>query len=192
MKARENPFRSDALAKLRYRLPEDALERLADRVQHGTCFSEITGPEGTGKTTLMEDLRARLQSRGCPTVWLRLTRDSSPGERRTAVRNLKRMDPEIIALFDGGEVLGRLNWIRLRHFLRRQSIRGVATLHRTRGLPLLHQTTQNLEVAESLVEELVGPEAFRPLRPTVRETFTAHQGNLREVFRACYWVCAKQ
>jgi len=192
MKAHENPFSASAVAKLRYRLTEEALHALAQRACATAPLCAIVGPEGTGKTTLLEDLEAPLRRIGRQVLWLRLNRESSAAERQATKEALTRLRPQDTCLLDGGEVFSRWEWWQLKRQLRRSSGQAIATLHSARGFPVLHQTKPDWGVVQSLVRELSGPDPTGNLNQIAQESFHANGGNAREVFRTCYWSCVKR
>ena len=188
MRASENPFRSEAVARLRYRMPGPELEALAARVAKSMPYSCLLGPEGTGKTTLMEDLEPLLEKQGLRIHWLRLTTESSKHERRAVLDALARANQKDCFLFDGGEILGAIHWWQIKRLLRKNACHMIATLHRSRNLPTLHQTLPDWELTKSMVKELCADD----LEQVARCAFEASHGNVREVFRACYWACAQK
>jgi hypothetical protein len=147
----------------------------------------IVGPEGRGKTTLLEDVGVRLRSeRGLCVKWLRLTRAEPAFDRRwlrTFFAGVTRRD---VLLFDGAEQMGRLAWWA---FLRKaRRARGlVITSHRPGLLPTLVECETSPELLEAIVRELVGDTERLP----VRELFNRYDGNVREALRHLYDLCAE-
>ena len=110
MRARDNPFATAYVHRIRYRFDgltwEQFLERLAQRNYQGA----IVGPEGAGKSTLLEDLRPRLTERGFEPLPLRLTREA-PRFSRTILRELAAtLTPRHVVLLDGAEQMSRWAW----------------------------------------------------------------------------------
>ena len=72
---------------------------------------------------------------------------------------------------------------------RRRGFRIMATLHRERGLPVLHNHPTDWPLVRELVAGLAGSAYHEELEIVAREAFTTYGGNVREVFRACYFFC---
>lgn len=190
MKAENNPFRSNAIAELRFRLDASEKRDLVERLHANGWRGCILGQEGTGKTTLLEDLEGPLRDEGIRVGWIRLNLDSTAADRRLAVARISRMRRDQCCFFDGGEVLGWLSWRRLIWSVDRHGCGLVATVHRPCPLPVVHRTNPELDQTVSLVRHLAGAHWSNELEGTARAAFREHHGNAREVFRACYWHCA--
>lgn len=180
MRARENPFRSDRLLSLRYRLQQGTWEGLLARFESLGRRAAIVGPNGTGKTTLLEDLAPRFLERGWRVRELRL--DEETPDYDPAV--LEALTPRDVILFDGAEQLGRFAWS---SFERRSRGAGglLITVHRPGRLPTLLETRTSPELLAGLVDQILGDssEEVRPLAPGL---FSKHRGNLREALRDLY------
>lgn len=190
MRARDNPFAAQRILRLRYRLSgttwEEVLERLAV-LEHRAA---VVGPHGRGKTTFLEDLRDRLEDRGFRTRFVVLHRGDrrlTPLQEESLFAGLSRED---VLLLDGAEQLGRLAWLRVR---RRSRAAGglVVTSHRPGLLPTLFNCRTSPDLLDSLVRDLLGPEA-ETLSPTSEELFARHGGNLRNALRELYDVYAEK
>lgn len=174
MRARDNPFRSGRVEKLRYRLPQgltwdDLLDRLA-ALRHRAA---IVGPHGRGKTTLLEELAVRLAKEGFRVRTVTLRQE----ERR--VGRILRLGADEILLLDGAELLGRLAWLRVR-FACRHAAGLIVTSHRPGLLPTLLECETTPELLAELVMELTG----KALETS--DVFVRHEGNLRLAFWDLY------
>jgi hypothetical protein len=184
MLAKHNPFRTEQVLRVRYRLSGTTWEDLLTRLAALDCRAAILGPEGSGKTTLLEDLAPRLRARGLRPrqVRLRATERSFPrGFLRRLFAEVTQGD---VILFDGAD---HLRWLAWRRFLRRSRAAGglVVTSHGAPLLPPLIECSTSVELLEGIVEELLGAEAI-VLRPRLPDLFQRHRGNLREVLREAY------
>lgn len=186
MRARDNPFAAQRVLRLRYRLSGTTWEEILHRLAHLEHRAAVVGPHGRGKTTFLEDLRDRLEARGFHTRTVVLHR----GDRRlTPLQEeslFARLSQEDVLLLDGAEQLGRLAWLRVRR--RSRGAGGlVVTSHRPGLLPTLLDCRTSPELLDSLVRDLLGPEA-ETLSPSLEELFARHGGNLRNALRELYDV----
>lgn len=188
MKARDNPFATDRVHRIRYRLAEQEWTALERKLCESSRRGAIVGPEGSGKTTLLEDIAARLQRDGWRAKWLRLTRERprfAPAELKRFFAELSRRD---VILFDGAEQLGGWAW---RRFVRRCRRSGglLITSHRTGLLPTLHECSTSPQLLFDIVAELHPPAAAPSgvqLRELTDSLFISHCGNVRDALRSLY------
>jgi energy-coupling factor transporter ATP-binding protein EcfA2 len=193
MKAAENPFRSSAIDKVRFRIPPEELASLASKtLSEGYRCCCLLGPEGSGKTTLLEDLEPILRERPQPIHFYRLREESSRLDRSKVMKSILQLGPDDICLLDGGEVLHWTAWLSLRRAARTRKFRLIATLHRNRGLPVLYRTNPDWATTSQLVVSLAGHTMCPTLESIARKAFTDNSGNVREVFRACYIALMNQ
>jgi len=150
----------------------------------------LLGPEGSGKTTLLEDLEPYLQAIGFEIHWISLQEDAGRKERRGAIDRMRHYRETDACLLDGGEVLSRWQWRSVLRLSGRQGFRLIATLHHERGLPVLRRHETSWELARELVAGLAGEHYSEDLESAARRAFEQGGGDLREVFRACYFHCA--
>lgn len=192
MKADENPFRSSAVADLRYEIDSGARDALVARLERNHWRACILGPEGTGKTTLMEDLEAPVAARGKRVVWVRLSLDSRPPEVSRALAVIRELGPDDVVFLDGGEVLGWLRWWQVQRLVRVAGAGLLATVHLRRFLPVIHETRRDPNRVLDLARRLAGPHWSVDLAFVAEAACRDSRANAREVFRACYKYCAEQ
>lgn len=186
MKASENPFRSSEIDRIAYRFSSGSLEQLLRRLMHSnTRLWCLTGPEGTGKTTLLENIAEALPADTAIRVRY-LNEDSSPGEKRAVLGEANEDVPESVLFLDGGEVLSRLQWWVLKKSIRENRLRLVATVHRNPGLAVLHQCGTGWNQVDTLIRERAGRHFDDTLASLAHAAFRESHGNVREVFRRCY------
>jgi hypothetical protein len=184
MRARDNPFAVHRLHALRYRLGNGGWDVLLGRLRELAGRAAIVGPEGSGKTLLLEELAGRLAATGLAPRILTLTK----GERR--LRRDERglvagAGPGEILLVDGADELSFLAWSSLVR-ASRAAAGLVVTTHRPGLLPTLWTCSTSAELLADLVRELLGEEAAAALAPRLAVLFTEHAGNLRAALRALY------
>ncbi|HVR84286.1 MAG TPA: hypothetical protein VMU54_08245 [Planctomycetota bacterium] len=184
MRARDNPFRSDRVLSVRYRLECGTWEELLERFDALGRRAAIVGPQGSGKSTLLEDLAPHFRDRGGSVCPLRLDAGLPRFEKEFLHDFLASLTPRSVIFFDGAEQLGRMAWSR---FERRSRMAGglLVTLHRPGRLPTLLETRTSPELFDSLVRQILGDRAgeVRSLMPRLYEK---HGGNLRDALRELY------
>ena len=181
MRARDNPFRTEQVLRVRYRLASGTWDGLLDRFDALGRRAAIVGPQGSGKTTLLEDLAPRLRSRGFGVRELRLDTETPRFEPGVLDRFFASLESRDVILFDGAEQLGFLAWSRFER--RARAAAGLAiTVHRPGRLSTLLETSTSPELLDDLVEEILGDRA--PER--TRGLFEKHGGNLRDALRELY------
>jgi hypothetical protein len=190
VRARDNPFAAQRILRLRYRLSGTSWEEVLERLAALGHRAAVVGPHGRGKSTFLEDLRARLEDRGLHTravVLHRGERRLTPLQEESLFAGLSRED---VLLLDGAEQLGRLAWLRVR---RRSLAAGglVVTSHRPGLLPTLIDCRTSPELLASILRDLLGPEA-ETLAPAAEELFARHGGNLRHALRELYDLYASR
>lgn len=184
MRARDNPFATAHVHRIRYRLPDGLTwEELLARAASMNWRAAIVGPEGTGKTTLLEDFAPKLIKRGFEVVWLRLTREA-PRFAPATLRELVSLHTGQVILFDGAEQLSRWAWWRFLRLARRAG--GLLiTSHRPGLLPTLLECDTTPELLAEIVADLL-TEAPKDHCAEARRLHRQHQGNLREALRELY------
>jgi hypothetical protein len=190
LRARDNPFSTDRVLAVRYRLPEAGWDELLARLAGLRYRAALVGPQGAGKTTLLEDLAPRLAARGFRAHLVRLRE----GERRLPAgeRALPgRLGPRDLVLLDGADALVRPAWLALR--LRTRAAGGlVVTSHRPGLLPTLHECATSPGLLAGIVRDLLdaGAGAAPCRREALDGLFSRHGGNLRDALRELYDVWA--
>jgi len=183
MKARENPFRTECILRVRYRLQGRSWGDLMDCLSRLGYRAAIIGPEGSGKTTLLEDLAPMLRARGFGAPYVRF--DGAVRAQGDPCGELAERD---VLLLDGADALPRRAWRRIRR--RCTSAAGlVVTSHVPGLLPTLHECSTQPDLLEQIAVELA-VRAADAFRATARRLFTTHEGNLRTALRELYDIYA--
>lgn len=182
MRAQDNPFRSQRVEAVRYRLAGTTWEELLGRLKELRYRAAIVGPHGHGKTTLLEDLASRLAVQGfrIRSASLHDGQRWLSAEQRKAL--LRELTPRDLLLLDGAEQLSRLAWLHLRWRSRRAGGL-VVTSHSPGLLPTLYECRTTPELLAGIVRDLLGTEESGV---PVEELFARHGGNVREALMELY------
>jgi hypothetical protein len=175
----------DNILNVRYRFVDGVdWDRLLDRFAVLKRRAAIVGPRGSGKTTLQEDLAARLEEQGETIRWLRFNRENRRQVQGRIDSVLAAAGPEELLFVDGAEQLGPISW---RRFLgRAASFAGlVITLHTPGRQPTLIDCRTTPELLYEIVETITPPDET-PSRRQLDDLFLQHQGNLRLCLRELY------
>lgn len=184
MRARDNPFRTEQLERLSYRLQTTTWPKLWMRLETLRFRAAIVGAHGTGKTTLLEELGNRLRERGWSTLHIRCDAEHRTVPRDFKVGLSKRSAGEPIVLFDGAEQLRPPAWWWFRHRL--WPTGGlIITTHRAGRLPTLLECHTSADLLAELAGQLL-ERADEGVRATAKSLFRNHRGNLRDALREWY------
>jgi len=152
-------------------------DSLLARLRDNGWWGQITGPHGSGKSTLVYTLLPRLQAAG----------------RRVEIYSLHRRDSiaswnaSTQIVVDGCEQLGWLQRTWLKWTCRRRGTGLLATAHRDVGLPPLWTAETGVELAQRIVTRLLGQGDAGWLHTgQVERLFAEHRGNMRELLFALY------
>ena len=178
MRARDNPFSAQRVLAIRYRLSGVTWDEMLARLDALHSRAALVGPHGHGKTTLLEDLGARLAERG---FRVRTVTLHDGGRRLDAIQRkilFHDLTPADVLLLDGAEQLGRLPWLEVR--TRTRAAGGlIITYHRLGLLPTLHECRTTPGLLAEIVEELAG-------EGVPADLFDRHGGNVRDALRELY------
>src|SRR5689334_3906081 len=111
MKARDNPFTTARVLRIRYALPDDDWPGLLRRLAQQDYRAAIVGPHGSGKTTLLEDVQDRLRASGVPLVSLRLDTAKPSFTRAELAACFATVTPAHVICLDGAEQLTPWAWL---------------------------------------------------------------------------------
>jgi hypothetical protein len=189
MRARDNPFATERVLRIRYRLPDGDWPGLLARLEQQRYRGAIVGPHGSGKTTLLEDLQEQLCAGGVPVVTLRLDSTKRAFARGELDACFAASTAAHVICLDGAEQLSRLAWTSFE----RRARRLIITSHRAGRLPTLHTCATSEHLLEDIVSRLLTAARSTETAPptTSRELFLRHRGNLRDALREMYdWYAA--
>ncbi|MBN2310524.1 MAG: AAA family ATPase [Candidatus Hydrogenedentes bacterium] len=189
MKARDNPFATARLHRLAYRPEGWTWDGLFERLHALDCRAAVVGPKGSGKTALLDELAHRLSAGGRRAAAIRIDGEDAFQKRLDArLTELAPFSTDDVVLLDGADRLGPWAWRRL---VRRTADAGglVITSHRPGRLPTLVECTASPELLDALLRR-IEPDNADQMRDAAHALFRQHSGNLRDVFRGLYDMCA--
>jgi hypothetical protein len=183
MRAADNPFSVDRIHQLRYQPRGWNWDSLLARMQSLRYRAAIVGPEGSGKTTLMEDLAQRLILRGFQPRFATLTRQ----ERRLDPQVLDWLDHQAgardLLCLDGAEQFGPIRWRWMLH--RCRNLGGLLiTTHKPGRLMTLVQCDTDPPLLLDLIQRLQ-PDLDFSIEDTTN-LLKQHDGNIRLALRSMY------
>jgi hypothetical protein len=157
MRARDNPFRTECLLQVRYRLQGMTWAELLSRCERLGYRAALVGAHGSGKTTLIENLEPRLIDRGFRTRFIRLDAEHRRFDSDFLKDLFAGLTERDILLFDGAEQMNPFAW----HWFRQRS-RGasglIITTHQPGRLPTLWECRTSSELLARIAAELLGVE----------------------------------
>jgi len=183
MRPRDNPFTTDRIEALSFRLPAGLTwESFLDRCSAAKWRGAVVGPQGSGKTTLFEQLVPKVQERGFVPHLFRVRADSTVAERQTLFTKVRSLRAPDLLLLDGAEQLTTREWLTV-HSAAGGAAGCLITVHRTGRLPTLLETKTSPALLIELAAELAGE---RLTNAEAAALFKRHFGNLRECLRTLY------
>lgn len=168
-----------------YLFPPDAsCETLLMRLEQNGWFGQIVGPHGSGKSALVATLIAALRAGSHPVELIEL----HDGQRALpgGLPRVADLARGTLVVVDGYEQLAAWNRLRLRRCCRRQGLGLLVTVHTAVRLPLLFSTDATVELAQRIVQCLLGRLPWPVSDAELRHAFERHQGNLRELLFDLY------
>lgn len=184
IRARDNPFSAGRLLKVRYQWLPGSWDELLVRLTALRHRAAIVGPQGHGKTTLLEDLSARLEKNGFQVYWLRFNRQNRSLSGSMWQNVFNELHGKTVICVDGAEQLSFWQWRRLKQ-RSKQAAGLLITAHQAGMLPSLVQCKTTPELLANIVAQLVN-EPSDQLRTISNKLFEKHDGNVRDALRELY------
>jgi hypothetical protein len=189
MRARDNPFAVERIHTIRYRPLNMTFDQLLTRLHELNYRAAITGPEGSGKTTLFEDLQRVLEQKGLKTRPV-FVNDASHLDSPACRQLLTELKREQIVLLDGADLIRRSDWSLLKRHTITHAYGLIITSHRRGLLPTLIECSTTPALLREIVADLQ-PQS-RILTVEFLDTlYERHKGNLRACFRELYDLYAE-
>ncbi|MCA9121957.1 MAG: hypothetical protein H6822_26535 [Planctomycetaceae bacterium] len=183
----QNPFSTSAVKPgeiaFQFDGDHDAV-RLVAKLQQNAWRGEIVGPHGSGKSTLLKAMLPALEAAGREVRYF------------VAKRGVKRW-PELEAdlanwhdatqvMVEGHELMSRSNRKLLDRACHNAGAGLLVTCHASQGLPTLFHTAVTFELTLSIVQHLLPPDCDFIFEADVRDSFSRHGQNLRELLFDMY------
>jgi hypothetical protein len=156
-------------------------------------WGQIVGPHGTGKSTLLVELLARLDREGVGSAHFEL----HDGQRRFPYSLDRLLEHEPIPhliVIDGYEQLGFWSRRQVTRWCRRRSVGLLVTTHVPFHFPTIFETEVSVRMAESLVyrhlESIGSDVSITP--EEIRTRFESSDGSVRELFFSLYDLVEKK
>ncbi|HAK97098.1 MAG TPA: hypothetical protein DCM87_19430 [Planctomycetes bacterium] len=185
MHARLNPFRAERIEALRFRFVAGSdlpavLERFASLRHRGV----LVGPQGSGKTSLREEIERGLAAQGWRIRALVL-KDDAPVPTAESARLLEGAGARDLISIDGLDRLSFPAWRRLRREARAAG--GILATSHVRGrLPTLYEHRTSPALLRDLVADLTGAPGAASLAARCDDLFSRCRGDVRACLRALY------
>lgn len=185
--APHNPFAARFLqpGTVPFVFPEgDDMEQLLQRLRRQKWRGQISGPHGTGKSTLLVQLIDRLESAGHDCRVFRL----HDCQRRlpAPLRELIGLPAGTMLVIDGYEQLAWYWKAALPWLCGARRLGLIVTTHRVLRLPVVLHTSSSLALAQQVAERLLAD--GRPMigPADIRSCYEQCKGNIREMLFALY------
>jgi DNA replication protein DnaC len=189
MKAKDNPFSTEQISKIKYYLSETELENLIKRLKELNFYAALVGDHGSGKTTLLESIVIKLIELNYKPKLLRLNTEKPSFPKsflREFSKSLKKTD---IVILDGAEQLNFLSWQYFKYKVKNADGL-IITTHKEGRLPTLYRCQTSYKILDKILLELLGIQA-KDLEKNSQKLFDKHQGNIRNVLREYYDIYAQ-
>lgn len=162
--------------------PGVALADVLARLEQVGWRGQIVGPHGSGKSALLESLIPAIEAAGHPVVRFTL----HDGQPRISDFARHVIAPGTILVIDGYEQLSLWQRLKVRWRCQAQRLGLLVTCHRPCRLPLVYQTTVDLELASRVVSHLLVGQTGRITPDDLAGRLAVHKGNLRETLFDLY------
>lgn len=183
-RAKDNPFSAGRVLKVRYQWLPGSWDELLVRLTALRHRAAMIGSQGRGKTTLLEDLSARLEKNGYQICWLRFNLQNRSLSESMWQNVFNEQHGKTIVCVDGAEQLSFWQWRRLKQ--RSKKAAGLLiTAHHAGMLPTLVECATTPVLLENIVAQLV-KDPTDQLRTISNMLFKKHDGNLRDALRELY------
>lgn len=174
---------------------------LADRFERAGMRAQVTGPHGSGKSTLMDALCQAFEERGFSIFsWSLHDRQRFlPADFQEGLEAFLASSPEKngpsepknrrnrIIFLDGFEQLSPWSRFFFRSFCRNRNLGFLLSSHAPAfGLPVLLRAVPSFETLLRVIEYLLDDSPFSPTRGEIQELYLRNRGNFRSILFDLY------
>lgn len=178
--AKNNPFATDSVLQIRYMPQTCTWDELLARLESMHYRAAIVGADGTGKTTLIEDIAHRLTEQGlsCRSIFVTMDIPVPPGK----INEILDGEGFNVLLIDSADHLKRFVWHLIKRKINRKNAGLVITSHKPHMLPTLIECSTTPKLLKEIVAGL-SPQTDDKL---LENLYRKHKGNIRDALRELY------
>ena len=178
--AKNNPFATDRVLQIRYMPQTCTWDELLARLKAMHYRAAIVGTDGTGKTTLIEDIARRLTEQGlsCRSIFVTMDIPVPPGK----INEILDGEGFNVLLIDGADHLKRFVWHLIKRKINRKNAGLVITSHKPHMLPTLIECSTTPALLKEIVTGLSGQTDDK----LIENLYHKHKGNIRDALRELY------
>lgn len=163
----------------------DQLTQADLRRSTGPILGQITGPHGTGKTTLLTHLASRARERGWCVAESRPPSTAWP----TVPRDLVAVGTPRLACIDSADQMSRIRWSLVKARASMKHVSLLVTTHRDLGGVNVATLEMNVKLARRILEQLTVPAGLTlPSDAELEQMLARHSRSLRHVIFELYDV----
>ncbi len=189
MRPADNPFSVSRQHELKYQFPKgDNWNLFMARLEQKGWKGALVGKKGTGKTTLLLEIREKLLERGFGVKNLFLNCEKRKFNRDELKLITQSTSENDIILFDGSEQMAWWHWY---YFLWKvRKAKGlILTTHKPSKLPTILNTSTHFECYKAMVQQLIEKHPdlqYLTTSERLHHLFEKYNGNMRLALRALY------
>jgi len=193
MRPFNNPFNTSVIESIPFVFLDktNSLNSILKTFEENNFKGAICGPQGSGKTVLMDEIQLRLKANG----WVVkknvfYQEDSFVFKTKKILALCKNISKNEAVFIDGAEQLFYPLWMFAKWSISNSAAAFLITIHKPGRMPVIYQT----RTCEKLLEKLLLEYPVEPIIDwnsfDLKQLFYKNNGNIREVFRALYDMTA--